>query len=515
MNERHKRNLVFDQAWRSCSAFCDVTDPVRCKTYMFSMLFVKYISDIHASRRVVYNAKYSGDAIRVERALRRERFVIPLIEIRDREGRVKESFPAVFKSLYERRGHPGIGELINVFLSHLEEANKVKLHHVFRHIDFNSDAGLGRLQQRNARLKRLIENLNDLDLRSESVGSMDVVEDVFEFLIEKFAATAGKKNGFYTPAAVSETLVRLLAPRPGDRICDPVCGSGSLLIRAGRQVGSDDYALYGQEIKDGTWALCKMNMFLHGLDSARIEREDALRRPRFLDHGNILMKFDVVLADPPFSLDKWGQEMAADDRFNRFYRGIPPKSKGDWAFICHILSILREDGGRAGVVVPHGVLFRGGREGRIRETVIRENLLDSVIGLPGNLFHGTGIPAALMIFDTSRPKGVNGDVLFIDASREFERGIHRNRLRLRDIEMIVNTCRDRRTMDGYSCPASFKEIEANEFSLNIPLYVDTFESGPEVDINAVQQEIDLLQRELADTQDKMNDYLNALGFSRP
>ena len=192
---------------------------------------------------------------------------------------------------------------------------------------------------------------------------MDVIGDVYEYLIEKFAASAGKKAGeFYTPAAVSETLARLVAPKPGNRIYDPTCGSGSLLIRAGNQVGTADYALYGQEMNGSTWALCKMNMFLHGVDAAHIEWEDTLRHPMFLDTHDALMKFDVVIANPPFSLDKWGQEIAAQDKYSRFQRGIPPKSKGDWAFISHMLATAVKGSGRVGVVVPHGVLFRGGQE---------------------------------------------------------------------------------------------------------------------------------------------------------
>lgn len=513
MNDQQKRDLIFNKVWQACDTFRGVIDPASYKDYILTMLFVKYLSDIHKSRRAAYEKKYKGEQIRVERALNRERFVIPLIEIRDAQGQAAESFPAVYESLYERRGRPNIGELINVLLTHIEEANKAKLHHVFRNIDFNSEANLGQTRQRNTRLKNLLEDLVGLDLRPESVGHMDVIGDVYEYLIEKFAATAGKKAGeFYTPAAVSETLARLVAPRPGDRICDPTCGSGSLLIRAGKQVGSDDFALCGQEMNGSTWALCKMNMFLHGVDAARIEWEDTLRHPQFVDRDNVLMKFDVVIANPPFSLDKWGQEITANDVFNRFYRGIPPKSKGDWAFICHMLATARDDGGRVGVVVPHGVLFRGGQEGRIRETVIRENLLDGVIGLPGNLFFGTGIPAALVIFNTSRPKGEKGDVFFIDASRDFEQSTNQNRLRPGDIEKIVTTFRSRRTVEKYAYLAAFREIEENEFDLNIPRYVDTFEPEPEIDIKAVQNEIDAIEIELAESQEKMNAYLRELGL---
>ncbi len=515
MNDQQKRDIIFNKVWQACDTFRGVIDPAQYKDYILTMLFVKYLSDIHKSKRAAYEKKYNGDPVRIERALGRERFVIPEIEIRDKDDNIEEVFPATYDSLYDRRTRPNIGELINVLLAHIEDANKSKLHNVFRNIDFNSEANLGQARQRNSRLQNMLQDLGDLDLRPEAVGHMDVIGDVYEYLIEKFAATAGKKAGeFYTPAAVSETLARLVAPKPGSRICDPTCGSGSLLIRAGNQVGSDDYALYGQEMNGSTWALCKMNMFLHGVDSAHIEWEDTLRHPQFVDENDALMKFDVVIANPPFSLDKWGQEIAPEDRFSRFHRGIPPKSKGDWAFISHMLATAIDGSGRVGVVVPHGVLFRAGQEGKIREAVIRENMLDAVIGLPANLFFGTGIPAALMIFDKSRPVGGKSEVLFIDASREFEQSTNQNRLRPQDIEKIVATFQKREHIDKYSYLATYQEIEENEFNLNIPRYVDTFEPEPEIDIKAVQEEIDAIEKELAQTQAKMKEYLKELGFTK-
>jgi type I restriction enzyme M protein len=254
-----------------------------------------------------------------------------------------------------------------------------------------------------------------------------------------------------------------------------------------------------------------MNMFLHNVDSARIEWEDTIRHPQFVEH-DALMKFDVVLANPPFSLDKWGQEIAAEDRYGRFFRGIPPKSKGDWAFISHMVATAVEGKGKVGVVVPHGVLFRGGQEGKIREAVIRENILDAVIGLPANLFFGTGIPAALMIFDRARKPNGKEPVLFIDASREFEQATNQNKLRPQDIEKIVSTFREKKSIDKYSYLAGYEEIEENEFNLNIPRYVDTFEEEEEIDIAAVQKEIEQIEKELAKTQEKMSKYLKELGF---
>ena len=512
MNDNQKRNGIFNRIWQACDTFRGVIDPAQYKDYILTMLFVKYLSDIHKSRVAEYEVKYKGDKIRIQRTLSRERFIIPEIEIQDTAGNVEDQFSATFDSLFERRGKNNIGELVNILLEHLEDANKGKLHNVFRNIDFNSEANLGQTRQRNTRLKHLLEDLVDLDLRPESVGHMDIIGDVYEYLIEKFAASAGKKAGeFYTPAAVSETLARLVAPKAGDRICDPACGSGSLLIRTAKQVGSDDFSLCGQEMNGSTWALCKMNMFLHGIDASRIEWEDTIRHPQFVEN-DVLMKFNVVVANPPFSLDKWGQEIAATDRYGRFFRGIPPKSKGDWAFILHMLATALEGKGHVGVVVPHGVLFRGGQEGKIREAVVRENLLDAVIGLPANLFYGTGIPAALMIFDKSRKTSGKGKVLFIDASREFEQSTNQNILREQDINKIVDTSRNKKTIEKYSHLAGYAEIEENEFNLNIPRYVETFEPEPEIDIPAVQKEIEDIEARLSETRKKMDGYLKELGF---
>jgi len=517
MTDQQKRDIIFNRVWQACDTFRGVIDPTQYKDYILTMLFLKYLSDMHKSKVAELEKKYKNQKngkVRIERNLKLERFVVPTIKVRDSKGKVDDSFLALFDSLYERRDRSNIGQLINIVLEHIEDTNKAKLHNVFRNIDFNSEANLGQTRQRNTRLKSLLADLVDLDLSPEAVGHMDIIGDVYEFLVERFAANAGKKAGeFYTPAEVSETLSRLVAPKKGDRIMDPACGSGSLLIRTAKQVKSRDFSLFGQEMNGSTWALCKMNMFLHDVDAARIEWEDSIRNPLLVEN-DALMKFDIVIANPPFSLDKWGQEIAAEDRYERFSRGIPPKSKGDWAFISHMLATAMDGKGRVGVVVPHGVLFRGGQEGKIREATICENMLDAVIGLPANLFYGTGIPAALLIFDKARKPRSKGKVLFIDASREFEQGTNQNRLREKDIAKIVDTFRKRpKKMDKYAELVAFKEIEENEFNLNIPRYVDTFEPEPEIDVAVVQQEIDGIETELKTIRKKMDGYLKELGLA--
>ncbi|MEX2382840.1 MAG: type I restriction-modification system subunit M [Opitutales bacterium] len=498
MTDQQIKNRIFTTVWKACDTFRGVIDPSQYKDYILTLLFLKYISDIRKSKRAAYMKQYDGDKLRVDRAMSRERFVLEK--------------DCTFEHLFSHREDTDIGQTINTVLERIEDSNKAKLHNVFRNIDFNSEANLGKARQRNQRLKNLLEDFasDDLDLRPETVGHLDIIGDVYEYLIARFAAQAGKKAGeFYTPAEVSETLARLVAPKPGDRICDPTCGSGSLLLKAARQVGSRDFSLYGQEMNGSTWALCKMNMFLHDVDSARIEWEDTIRHPQLLE-GNALMKFDIVVANPPFSLDKWGQDFAASDPHERFTRGTPPKSKGDWAFISHMIATAVEGSGRVGVVVPHGVLFRGGQEGKIREALIRENLLAGVVGLPANLFYGAGIPAALMIFDKSRKPNGNEPVFFVDASSEHEKGTNQNKLREQDIDKIVSTFHKRDVIERYSYLAPFKEIEENDFNLNIPRYVDTFEPEPEVDMQQTAAEIHKLEIELADIQKEMRLYLEEL-----
>ncbi len=309
-------------------------------------------------------------------------------------------------------------------------------------------------------------------------------------------------------------LARLAAPASGNTICDPACGSGSLLIRAAEVVGSDNYALYGQEVNGATWALARMNMFLHSKDAARIEWCDTLNSPALIEDDH-LMKFDVVVANPPFSLDKWGAEHAGGDKYKRFWRGIPPKSKGDYGFISHMIEIARPQSGRVAVIVPHGVLFRGGSEGKIRQALIEENLLDAVVGLPANLFTTTGIPVAILVFDRSREQGgvneARKDILFIDASKEFTPSKTQNLMTDEHIQKVLDTYRTRDELDKYSHRAAPEEITENEYNLNIPRYVDTFEPEEEIDVAALQKEINRLEGELVQVRGRMAEYLKELG----
>lgn len=510
---------INDAVWKACDTFRGSIDPSVYKDYVLTMLFLKYLSDVHDDKMEGYLAKYNGDVARAKRAMQHERFIVP-----------EHSH---FKFLFDSRNEANIGELINIALTDLEEANREKLYSedgagIFQNIDFNTSK-LGEPKDKNTRLRNLLLDFNKeaLDLRPSHLEGNDIIGGAYEYLISNFASDAGKKAGeFYTPGEVSTLLAKLTQSKPGSRICDPTCGSGSLLIKAGQEVGSDNFSLYGQEANGSTWALAVMNMFLHGFDNASIRWGDTIRNPKLKESENTLMKFDTVVANPPFSLDKWGKVEDKDgdkttvsydpesDKYNRFWRGVPPKSKGDWAFISHMIETLNEHG-KAGVVVPHGVLFRGSSEGKIRQKTIEENLLEAVIGLPANLFFGTGIPAAIIVFNKAKK---NNHVLFIDSSKHYESAKNQNKLRESDIEHIVQTYRDFANgklkegvcEDKYSYVATFEEIRENDFNLNIPRYVDTFEEEAEVDIAAVQKEIDELEKDLVKVQTEIDGYLKQL-----
>ncbi|MCD8049906.1 MAG: type I restriction-modification system subunit M [Clostridia bacterium] len=501
--------------WKACDSFRGKIDSSRYKDYILSMLFVKYLSDVTKEKRAQYMEQYNGEERRVKRAMSRERFSI------DEQS--------TFDFLYENRNDNEIGQKINVALSRIEEHNSGKLRNVFRAIDFNSQVDFGDVKEKNSTLRNLLEDFHDLDLRPSQLDSSDIIGDAYEYMIANFASDAGKKGGeFFTPSRVSELVARLVAPKENDRIYDPTCGSGGLLLKAYKKVPSGKVAVYGQELNAQTWALCTMNMFLHGVDDARIWQGDTLSNPQNIE-GDKLMKFQVVVANPPFSLDKWDSGFLSDaesdangkkqekmtaslDVWKRFDWGVPPSSKGDYAFVLHMLNSLDAESGRMAVVLPHGVLFRGASEGKIRKQLIEMNLLDAVISLPANLFYGTGIPACILVFKKNRARD---DVLFIDASGEgnYEKGKNRNILRDSDIEKIVATYEARaEKVDKYSYLATKDEIRENDYNLNIPRYVDTFEEEKMIDIDEVKQNIANIEAEIAEVQAQMKKYMEELGL---
>lgn len=495
------QNIINAAVWAACDTFRGTVDPSIYKDYVLTMLFLKYISDVWQDHYDGYKAEYGDHPELIKEMLKNERFVLPP--------------KANFYALHEQRHAAGNGERIDKALHAIEEANIGKLRDVFQDISFNANK-LGDEQQKNDILRHLLEDFAKpaLNLRPSRIGQLDIIGNAYEFLIKNFASSSGKKAGeFYTPPEVSALMAQLMDPQEGDEISDPTCGSGSLLLKVGRLIrersGSRKYALYGQEAIGSTWALAKMNMFLHGEDNHRIEWGDTIRNPKLLDSEASLKHFDIVVANPPFSLEKWGHEGADTDKFSRFRRGVPPRTKGDYAFILHMIETMKPRTGRMAVVVPHGVLFRGAAEGRLRKQLIDENLLDIVIGLPEKLFYGTGIPAAILVF---RKKKADDKVLFIDASRDYEDGKNQNYLRDADLRRILDTAKARANIDKYAYLASPAEIAENDYNLNIPRYVDTFEEEEEIDLMAVRKERLELKAELARLEEQMAGYLKELGY---
>ena len=519
--KRPTQKQINDALWRACDTFRGTIDPAQYKDYVLVTLFWKYISDVHRKHEAELRERFSGNEELIRRRLDLDRFVLP-------EGASFYAFTKESAYRWPNEGEklsyraPDLGDRINKALTAIEDANRQKLDGVFRDIDFNSESNLGETKERNRRLRHLIDDFDTAVLdftpfvEAGRTGREDVIGNGYQFLIKKFASDSGKKAGdFYTPEEVSILIARLVDPRAGDRIYDPACGSGSLLINVTDEVRdaegkpSRDFAIYGQELNASTWALAKMNMFVHAVDSASILRGDTITSPKHRE-GDALLKADVVVANPPFSLKKWGYEEAEADPFGRFKRPVvPPRSKGDYAFILHMLHSARQDVGRVGVVVPHGVLFRGGAEGKIREQLIRENMLHAVIGLPAGLFYGTGIPAAILVFRKGRD---TTDVLFIDASRDFDDSETQNRLRHDDIEKIVRTYRAYVSVEKYAHRAPFEEIAENDFNLNIPRYVDTFEEEEPVDLEALAEEIREIEHRLEATRRELDGYLHELGL---
>lgn len=509
------RDNIQSVLWKACDSFRGKIDSSRYKDYILSMLFVKYLSDVCHERREIYEKQYDGDERRVERAMSRERFFL--------------NEKATFTYLYDNRAKDDIGQKINVALLSIEDQNSTKLRNVFRAIDFNSSVDFGTdIKAKNATLRNLLEDFNTLDLRPSQLDGADIIGDAYEYMIANFASDAGKKGGeFFTPSQVSQLVAELVDPQENDRIYDPTCGSGGLLLKAYKRVPSGKVAVYGQELNAQTWALCTMNMFLHGVDDAKIKQGDTLSNPQHLENDH-LMKFQCVVANPPFSLDKWDAGFLTDapldakgkkpdkmtanlDIHKRFDLGVPPSSKGDYAFVLHMLHSLDDATGRMAVVLPHGVLFRSASEGKIRKELVSMNLLDAVIGLPANLFYGTGIPACILVFKKNRGRS---DVLFIDASGEgnFEKGKNQNILRDQDIRRIVDTYKARKSVDKYSHLATREEIAENGYNLNIPRYVDTFEEEELIDIDEVKQNIASIEAELETVQAQMKRYMEELGL---
>ena len=486
--------------WAACEIFRGAISSDIYKNFILTMLFLRYVSDIYKDEYYKLTSQHGDNPDRIHMMISRRWLRLP-------DG-------TSFWDLYEKRHEAGNGERIDKALNAIEKANDSVFSSVFQHIKFDSDR-LGHEEQKNNLLQKLLEffGTSQLDLTAKCEESPSVISSVYEFLIKKFAIRSKATTGsYYTPPEVSTLLATILEPVEGDQICDPCTGSGSLLLKCGAMVrknsGSEKYALFGQEAVGSTWALAKMNMFLHGENNHCIEWGDTIRNPLLLDKdGKGLLHFDVVTANPPFSTDKWGHDDASHDPYGRFHRGLPPKTRGNYAFITHMIETLKPETGRMALVVPHGVLFRASSEGEIRRQLIEENLLDTVIGLPEKLFFGTGIPAAILIFKKHK---TDNSVLFIDASRDYKSGKNQNQLTDDCIQKIVDTYKARKTVDNYTYLASFDEIKENDFNLNIPRYIYPFEEEDDIDLEALRAERVRLKNELQTLTAEMEAYFREL-----
>ncbi len=489
--------------WDAANSARATVDASIYKDYALTMLFFKYASDLAKKQLQHYIEIYGEDKERIEEKMRKERFFIPA--------------DANFDTIYEKLESDNIGEEIDLALSKIEKYNAKKLDGVFT-VKFNNETILGGSVQRNKMIRSMVRNFNKKDLAE--IGE-DVIGSAYMYMIEKFGEDVGRKAGeFFTAHMIAKLVAKLARPRPGDRICDFTVGAGGLLLLAAKEVkaqGSPDYALYGQESVGSTYQIARMNMFLNKEDNAQIEWGDTINNPLLIEHSK-LMQFDICVANPPFSLKQWGAESAEADQYNRFHRGIPPKEKGDYAFITHMVETLKPKKGRGAIILPHGALFRGNVEGRIREHLIQENLIDAVIGLPANLFQTTAIPVAIVVFDKSREKGgLNEkckDIFFIDASDEYVKNKSKNLLQEQNLDKILNTYQKRKDIKKFSCKVSRKTIEENNYNLNISRYVDSYEEEEQVNILEVQHNIVNLRKELDSLYKEMDGYIKEINLDK-
>jgi type I restriction enzyme M protein len=492
--EKVNLEVLKSHLWKSADILRGHIDAADYKNYIFGLLFLKRISDV-----------FDEEVERIMRETANRKIAL--------EDRDYHSFfvPERARWNWLQTLTQNIGEAINKANDMLEEENPESLEGVLSAVDFNDKDRLP-----DHILAQLINHFSQIRLRNEDLEKPDILGDAYEYLIAQFASSAGKKGGeFYTPKEVVELLVDLLDPQEGMRICDPACGSGGMLIQSVYHLKENtqnpqNISLYGQEINVGTWAICKMNLLLHGLQSAQVKRSDTLRDPQFLDRGQ-LMQFDIVIANPPFSLKNWGYERAQNDPYKRFRFGIPPKGYADYAFVQHMLATVKPTG-KAGVVLPHGALFRGGAEGKIRKGILEEDLLEAIIGLPPKLFYGTGIPACLFVLNRNKRQERRGKVFFLYGATNFLEGKKQNKLRREDIGKIVTAFRENRDVPKYCRPVSINEIRENDYNLNITRYVDVSEEEEKIDIQKTIDELKELKKEYAKLEEKVMGYLRDLNF---
>ncbi|RVI43998.1 type I restriction-modification system subunit M [Sinorhizobium meliloti] len=481
--------------WRAADILRGSIDSGDYKHYIFGLLFFKRLSDVWEEEYEERLSRYHDAELAADPD--EHRFDIP-----------KGHF---WKDV--RKHTTDIGTQLNAAFRAIEDAN-MRLRGVFQDVDFNNKERFP-----DAMLEKLLQHFETFRLRNSDVEP-DVLGQAYEYLIAQFADDAGKKGGeFYTPKMVVRLIVECLKPEEGMSIYDPTCGSGGMLLEAVHHLerqgkNPKSLSLFGQEKNLNTWAICQMNLFLHDIDDAQVARGDTLLEPKHLTGEGVkaIRTFDRVLANPPFSLKSWGHDVwSKGDAYGRDRYGCPPKSYGDLAFVQHMAASLKADG-VCGVVLPHGVLFRGGAEGKIREGLIRDDLIEAVIGLAPNLFYGAGIPACILILRKQKSAARKGKTLFIHAADEFISGKKQNLLTTEHLGHIVGCLNSFEVIDQFSYVADHREIEGNNFSLNIPQYVDLGSDEDTADIATEYAKLLYLRAERNDAEAVLDMHLRELGY---
>lgn len=471
--------------------------------YIFGMLFLKRINDQFQAERDAKMEQYAmlpAEALDkvIEDAKAYKTFFIP-----------KQARWENFKDLNLNIG----AELDKAFKSIEDEPRNAELVGVLTTANYNDKERVP-----DGKLNQLIQIFDAMNLSNDGLVSPDILGDAYMYLIKKFADDGGAKGGeFYTPHEIKVVMSRLLKPQEGMSIYDPCAGSGGFLISAIEYVKEQgqnhrNLQIYGQEINLTTWAIAKLNMLLHDLSGAAIWKGDTIREPKNTE-GSILKTFDMVLSNPPFSLKNWGREVAQKNDYNRFNYGVAPASYGDLAFVQHMLSSLNSKGIMA-TVVPHGILFRGGEEGKIRQGLLEDDMFEAVIGFPSNLFYGASIPAAVIILNKNKTEHKKGKVLFIEASQGFIKDGNKNKLTPENIDHILKSYEDFQDEEKFAKVANLEEIKKNDYNLNITRYVDTSVEEEAIDIEEVIGRISKREKELSDSKEKINSFLEQLGFER-